>query len=152
MFCLFPLWPKVIRKGSQWLATIAVGFLVVVLAVGVFKYLLFSLLYILSARNLRWDIHKLRKSSELIPNNFRFWILPNLTKDVGFLRSFWPLYEYSYTGEYIGDVTEDNEAEEKPPVSNDSDSNESGKSGFEFVEKNKDDWYIKSTPGIIIAI
>ena len=53
MFCLFPLWPKVIRKGSQWLATIAVGFLVVVLAVGVFKYLLFSLLYILSARNLR---------------------------------------------------------------------------------------------------
>ena len=57
MFCLFPLWPKVIRKGSQWLATIAVGFLVVVLAVGVFKYLLFSLLYILSARNLRSDIN-----------------------------------------------------------------------------------------------
>ena len=55
MFCLFPLWPKVIRKGSQWLATIAVGFLVVVLAVGVFKYILFSLLYILSARNLRLD-------------------------------------------------------------------------------------------------
>ena len=57
MFCLFPLWPKVIRKGSQWLATIAVGFLVVVLAVGVFKYLLFSLRYILSARNLRSDIN-----------------------------------------------------------------------------------------------
>ena len=57
MFCLFPLWPKVIRKGSQWLATIAVGFLVVVLVVGVFKYLLFSLLYILSARNLRSDIN-----------------------------------------------------------------------------------------------
>ena len=55
MFCLFPLWPKVIRKGSQWLATVAVGFLVVVLAVGVFKYILFSLLYILSARNLRLD-------------------------------------------------------------------------------------------------
>ena len=53
IFCLFPLWPKKIRKGSQWLATIAVGFLVVVLAVGVLKYLLFSLLYILSARNLR---------------------------------------------------------------------------------------------------
>ena len=53
MFCLFPLWPKVIRKGTHWLATIAVGFLLVVLVVGIFKYLLFSLLYILSARNLR---------------------------------------------------------------------------------------------------
>lgn len=53
MFCLFPLWPKVIRKGSQWLATVAVGFLVAVIVVGIFKYLLFSLLYILSARKLR---------------------------------------------------------------------------------------------------
>jgi len=36
-------------------------------------------------------------------------------------------------------MSEDNEADQKPPVINDSDSNESGKSGFEFVEKNKDD-------------
>merc|ERR1712038_1990881 len=110
-----------IRKGAGWLSWIAVLFLLAVLVVGILKYLLFSLLYILSAKK------------------FRFWILPNLTKDVGFLRSFWPLYEYSYTGEYIGDVTEENDAQEKPPVCNDSDSNESGKSGFEFVEKNKDD-------------
>ena len=53
VLCLFPLWPKVIRKGSQWIATIAVGFLVGVIAVGVLKYILFSLLYILSARKLR---------------------------------------------------------------------------------------------------
>ena len=137
MFCLFPLWPKVIRKGSQWLATVAVGFLVAVIVVGIFKYLLFSVLYILSARKLRSAVtpQAIKSYNEI----FRFWILPNLTKDVGFIQSFWPLYEYSYTGEYIGDVTEDNEAEEKPEVCNDSDSNESGKSGFEFVEKNKDD-------------
>ena len=69
---------------------------------------------------------------------FRFWILPNLTKDVGFLKSFWPLYDYTYTGEYIGDNTEEEE-EAKKIVHEDSDSNESGKSGFEFVDKNKDD-------------
>merc|ERR1711902_170572 len=108
IFCLFPLWPKKIRKGAGWLSWIAVLFLLAVLVVGIIKYLLFSVPYILSARKLR------------------FWIMPNLTKDVGFIKSFWPLYEYSYTGEYVGDVTEDNETEEKPPISNDSDSNESG--------------------------
>ena len=69
--------------------------------------------------------------------------MPNLTKDVGFIRSFWPLYEYTYTGEYIGDVGEDEGDEKKeaaPGYNDESDSNESGKSAFEFVDKNKDDW------------
>ena len=73
--------------------------------------------------------------------------MPNLTKDVGFLASFWPLYEYTYTGEVIEEESIEEaskmEVEEltKPVNSNcdESDSNESGKSGFEFVEKNKDD-------------
>lgn len=25
-----------------------------------------------------------------------FWILPNLTEDVGFFESFWPLYKHEY--------------------------------------------------------
>ena len=67
--------------------------------------------------------------------------MPNLTKDVGFIKSFWPLYEYSYTGEYIGDATEeaDDDNQEKTKYNEESDSNESGKSAFEFVDKNKDD-------------
>merc|ERR1712029_1069234 len=117
VFCLFPLWPKKIRKGAGWLSWLAVLFLLVVLVVGIIKYLLFSLLYIFSAKKL-W-----------------FWIMPNLTKDVGFIKSFWPLYEYTYTGEYIGDNTEEEENEAKKIVHEDSDSNESGKSGFEFVDK-----------------
>jgi len=28
-----------------------------------------------------------------------FWILPNLTEDVGFFESFWPLYNYEYKGD-----------------------------------------------------
>merc|ERR1711988_1232997 len=122
IFCLFPLWPKKIRKGAGWLSWLAVVFLLVVLVVGIIKYILFALLYIFSAKKLR------------------FWILPNLTKDVGFIKSFWPLYDYTYTGEYIGDSTEEEEEEGvKKIVHDDSDSNESGKSGFEFVNKNKDD-------------
>jgi len=125
VFCLFPLWPKKIRKGAGWLSWLAVLFLLAVLVVGILKYLLFSLLYILSARKLR------------------FWIMPNLTKDVGFIRSFWPLYEYTYTGEYVGDVSDeaDEEGNEAPiaKYNDESDSNESGKSAFEFVDKNKDD-------------
>jgi len=121
VFCLFPLWPKKIRKGAGWLSWLAVVFLCVVLVVGIIKYILFALLYVFSAKKLR------------------FWILPNLTKDVGFLKSFWPLYDYTYTGEYIGDNTEEEEEGAKKIAHEDSDSNESGKSGFEFVDKNKDD-------------
>jgi len=121
VFCLFPLWPKKIRKGAGWLSWLAVVFLCVVLVVGIIKYILFALLYVFSAKKLR------------------FWILPNLTKDVGFLKSFWPLYDYTYTGEYIGDNTEEEEEGVKKTAHEDSDSNESGKSGFEFVDKNKDD-------------
>merc|ERR1712154_605629 len=128
MFCLFPLWPRVIRRGAHWLATAAVGFLIGVLILGILKYVIFAALYLLSARK------------------FRFWIMPNLTKDVGFLASFWPLYEYTYTGEVIEDdiVDENSKTEDDKQVTtrnvecDESDSNESGKSGFEFVEKNKD--------------
>jgi len=127
MFCLFPLWPRVIRRGAHWMATGAVGFLIGVLILGILKYLIFAVLYLLSARK------------------FRFWIMPNLTKDVGFMASFWPLYEYTYTGEVIEEEAEDDasQVERKEKLHHaeheESDSNESGKSAFEFVEKNKDD-------------
>jgi len=129
MFCLFPLWPRVIRRGTHWVATAAVGFLIGVMLLGVLKYLIFAVLYLLSARK------------------FRFWIMPNLTKDVGFMASFWPLYEYTYTGEVIEEVGDENDKilDEESTEKNgnaeneESDSNESGKSGFEFIEKNKED-------------
>jgi len=128
LFCLFPLWPRILRRGAHWLATAAVGFLLGVLVLGILKYLIFAALYFLSARK------------------FRFWIMPNLTKDVGFLASFWPLYEYTYTGEVVEEeVADDVEGTVNEPIvsdiqvnQDDSDSNESGKSAFEFVEKSKD--------------
>ena len=63
IFCLFPLWPKKIRKGAGWLSWIAVLFLLAVLVVGIIKYLLFSVLYILSARKLRLVAKKIHPFS-----------------------------------------------------------------------------------------
>ena len=65
--------------------------------------------------------------------------MPNLTKDVGFVSSFWPLYDYTYTGEVV--VEEEEEEVEQQVVNHqeDSDSAESGKSAFEMIEKCKDD-------------
>ena len=71
----------------------------------------------------------------------RFWLMPNLTKDVGFINSFWPLYDYTYTGEVVveEEVQQEEEEEAKLVHHEDSDSAESGKSAFEIIEKCKDD-------------
>ena len=58
----------------------AAGFLLSIMGIGVIKYILFALLFALSAGKLS------------------FWLFPNLTEDVGFLESFMPLYDYTYTG------------------------------------------------------
>ena len=68
--------------------------------------------------------------------------MPNLTKDVGFINSFWPLYDYTYTGE----VVVEEEEEERLVHQEDSDSAESGKSAFEIIEKSKDDWSNENRP------
>jgi len=114
--CLFPLWPRKIRRGAHWIAFLAACFMVAVLVVAVLKYVIFAIFYGLSGRKLK------------------FWILPNLTEDVDFLNSFWPLYGYTYTGE----VRAEEEDEGADHRGHDSDSNDSSKSGFEFVEKSKD--------------
>ena len=56
------------------------------------------------------------------------------------MNSFWPVYDYTYTGEVV--VEEEEEQEEELKLVNhqeDSDSAESGKSAFEIIEKCKDD-------------
>eukprot|EP00095_Tigriopus_kingsejongensis_P011171 snap_masked-scaffold259_size234575-processed-gene-1.13 protein:Tk11171 transcript:snap_masked-scaffold259_size234575-processed-gene-1.13-mRNA-1 annotation:"translocation protein sec62" len=78
--CLFPLWPPMMRKGVHYLSIAAAGFLVFIIALGILKYIIFALLFALSGGKLK------------------FWIFPNLTEDVGFLESFMPFYDYTYTG------------------------------------------------------
>lgn len=76
--CLFPLWPMEARQGVYYLSVAAAGFLVFIIVLAIIKYILFLLCFILTGGKLK------------------LWIFPNLTEDVGFLESFWPMYVYTY--------------------------------------------------------
>ncbi|XP_053961423.1 translocation protein SEC62 isoform X1 [Anastrepha ludens] len=78
LICLFPLWPPLLRKGVYYLSVAAAGFLVVILALTVIRLIIFTIVWALTY------------------GKVHFWLLPNLTEDVGFFASFWPLYETKY--------------------------------------------------------
>ncbi|XP_074598723.1 translocation protein 1 [Brevipalpus obovatus] len=78
--CLFPLWPKTFRSCVFYLSIAVATFLFTILVLVVLRLVIFVIVWLLS----------LGKHS--------FWILPNLTEDVGFFESFWPLYQYEYKG------------------------------------------------------
>ncbi|CAG7723773.1 unnamed protein product [Allacma fusca] len=78
--CLFPLWPSSVRQGVYYLSLAAAGFLVFILALAVIRLVAFCVIW-----GVTFGRHHL-------------WLLPNLTEDVGFFASFWPLYKYEYKG------------------------------------------------------
>lgn len=133
-FCLFPLWPPWMRQGVHYLSIAAAAFLVGIIALGILKYIIFALLFILSGGKLR------------------FWIFPNLTEDVGFFESFWPIYDYTYTGTSTSKKAKDSDDEESDDEddekndeadqseSDDSTSKKSSVAGkdFEMVDKHED--------------
>merc|ERR1712038_2229232 len=100
--CLFPLWPMEMRQGVYYLSVAAAGFLVFIIVLAIIKYIIFVLLFIFTAGKLK------------------FWIFPNLTEDVGFFESFWPVYVYTY---------------DKPKKAKDSDDEESSDEESEEDEK-----------------
>jgi len=89
--CLFPLWPSSVRQGVYYLSLAAAGFLVFILALAVIRLLVFCVVWCVTL------------------GYHHIWLLPNLTEDVGFLASFWPLYKYDYKG----DVVEENEGDDE---------------------------------------
>lgn len=78
--CLFPLWPPTLRLGVYYLSIAAAGFLVFILSLTVIRFIVFCLVWVLTA------------------SKHHFWLFPNLTEDVGFFASFWPLYQHTYVG------------------------------------------------------
>ncbi|OWR46442.1 hypothetical protein KGM_206327 [Danaus plexippus plexippus] len=78
--CMFPLWPATVRKGVYYLSIAAAGFLVLIIALAVLRVVVFCTVWVATLAR-----HHL-------------WLLPNLTEDVGFFASFWPLYKYEYRG------------------------------------------------------
>lgn len=91
--CLFPLWPSIIRTWVYYLSVAAVIFLSSILTLIVLRIILYFTLWALTFGKLH------------------LWILPNLTEDVGFFESFWPLYtlEKGASGFGVG-VTDTGEA------------------------------------------
>ena len=111
--CLFPLWPTEMRQGVYYLSVALAAFLVFIIALAVIKYIVFLILFVVTAGKLR------------------FWIFPNLTEDVGFFESFWPVYEYTYTGRRKKDKDSDDESDDDDDDEDDEDDdkNEEGNDG-----------------------
>lgn len=72
--CLFPLWPPIIRTWVYYLCIAGLIFLSSILGLIVLSHFVYYTLRLLTFGKLH------------------FWLLPNLTEDVGFFESFWPLY------------------------------------------------------------
>merc|ERR1712126_65577 len=94
------------------------GIFIIVLAI--IKYIIFIILFLGSAGKLK------------------FWIFPNLTEDVGFFESFWPIYVYTYHGpkkEKDSDDEESSDDEEE----DDNDKGDAQDGDAEGSETGKDD-------------
>ncbi|XP_068633383.1 translocation protein SEC62 [Battus philenor] len=78
--CMFPLWPATVRKGVYYLSIAAAAFLVLIIALAILRVVVFCGVWLLTL------------------SRHHLWLLPNLTEDVGFFASFWPLYKYEYRG------------------------------------------------------
>ncbi|CAF0753619.1 unnamed protein product [Didymodactylos carnosus] len=72
--CLFPLWPTEVRTGVYYLSMVLAGLLGFLLSLAVIKYIIFAIVWVCTF------------------GKIKFWLLPNLTEDVGVLESFVPLY------------------------------------------------------------
>lgn len=80
LLCLFPLWPRVVRTYVYYLSIAAAGFLFFIIGLAVLRFIVFVLVWCMTM------------------GRHHLWMLPNLTEDVGFFASFWPLYTHEYKG------------------------------------------------------
>uniref|UniRef100_A0A0B6Y0A8 Translocation protein SEC62 n=1 Tax=Arion vulgaris TaxID=1028688 RepID=A0A0B6Y0A8_9EUPU len=74
--CMFPLWPEEVRIGVYYLSLALAGFVGFILSLVVVRLILFCMIWVLTL------------------GKHHFWLLPNLTEDVGFFDSFRPLYKH----------------------------------------------------------
>ena len=72
--CLFPLWPLEVRTAVYYLSMVLASLLGLLLSLALIKYIIFAGVWLLTM------------------GKIKFWLLPNLTEDVGFIESFIPLY------------------------------------------------------------
>jgi len=93
--CMFPLWPESVRLGVYYLSLCAAGFVGFILSLAVIRLILFCCIWVLTM------------------GKHHFWLLPNLTEDVGFFESFVPLYKHDYITEDSKDGKKKKKKEDK---------------------------------------
>jgi hypothetical protein len=71
-------WHLRYRKGVYYLSVAAAGFLILIIALAVVRLVVFCAVWALTF------------------GKHHFWLFPNLTEDVGFLASFWPIYQVKH--------------------------------------------------------
>jgi translocation protein SEC62 len=102
--CLFPLWPAEVRTGVYYLSMVLASLLGLLLSLAVFKYILFAGVWLVTM------------------GKIKFWLLPNLTEDVGFIESFIPLYTLNVTTKKTtnktDEIKENVEDEEEDKIEN----------------------------------
>ncbi|KAG8198513.1 hypothetical protein JTE90_017378 [Oedothorax gibbosus] len=116
LLCLFPLWPQTIRHYIYYLSVAAAFFLVFIIGLAVLRLVVFVLVWVFTL------------------GRHHLWLLPNLTEDVGFFESFWPLYKYDYKGPKKED---DKDKEEQ---------DDTCKKSQEGEEEEKDDKEVEDNP------
>lgn len=120
--CLFPLWPAEVRTGVYYLSLVLASLLGVLLSLAVVKYIIFAGVWLLTM------------------GKIKFWLLPNLTEDVGFFDSFAPLYTLDVAGKKKVDAKKKTD-----DADHDGTTNEKEEEEEESHEKTKDDDKKEST-------
>jgi len=119
--CLFPLWPGEMRQGVYYLSVAAAGFLVFIIVLAIIKYIVFVIVFLATAGKLK------------------LWIFPNLTEDVGFFESFWPIYVYTYHGPKKAKDSDDEESSSEEEEEEDEKGDGAQDGDAEGSETGKDD-------------
>ncbi|KAK9501753.1 hypothetical protein O3M35_012424 [Rhynocoris fuscipes] len=115
--CLFPLWPPQVRLVVYYLSMAVAGFLVFIIALAVIRFIVYCLIWILTL------------------GKHHLWLFPNLTEDVGFFASFWPLYHYEYKG---GDSSTKKKKKKKDKLSDNEDEAENVNENSELIKDKED--------------
>ena len=118
--CLFPLWPAEVRTGVYYLSLVLASLLGVLLSLAVFKYIIFAGVWLLTM------------------GKIKFWLLPNLTEDVGFFESFVPFYTLDVAGKKKVDAKKKTDDDDHDGTTNEKEEEDSH-------EKTKDDDKKEST-------
>merc|ERR1712142_418007 len=110
--CLFPLWPEWMRVGAYYLSLFAAGLLGLILGLSIFRYVLYAFLWLATL------------------GKVQFFLLPNLTEDVGIVDSFLPVYGLET---HWGNETDqsDKKKKKKRKKAKDSDNEGEGEDGGE---------------------